>query len=263
MGTVKWHMLDHVADDIVRNGGLYLCDAGLYEYSHILFKQAYRQTSKRRHSAMDDAVSRLGQSLTQEDNTKTRKRPKHKELEKEEQDSLCGPRRRACKEDTSCASRSHMTISASHLESTTDIAVDIMTKMYAAYDGSLLMSSHMWKYLRAIGHDAHRTIVQLVREHLQTKYSMNRMEEFVNVSFSRSAYVSGIRTPRGSSVTADNAVEIAETDERLLQRVYATDNFYGSGKPRFESVMFQGGTTVRGGMKHNVVIFGKALGFVT
>ena len=64
-------------------------------------------------------------------------------------------------------------------------------------------------------------------------------------------------------VRADNSVEVAETDERLLQRVYATDNFYGSGKPRFESVMLQGGTTVRGGYKYNVVIFGKALGFVT
>ena len=28
MGTVKWNLLDHIPDDIVRNGGLYLCEAG-------------------------------------------------------------------------------------------------------------------------------------------------------------------------------------------------------------------------------------------
>lgn len=32
MVTVHWHMIDHVGDYIVRNGGLYLCHEGLYEY---------------------------------------------------------------------------------------------------------------------------------------------------------------------------------------------------------------------------------------
>lgn len=29
MEKVKWHMLDHVSEDTVSNGGLYMCDAGL------------------------------------------------------------------------------------------------------------------------------------------------------------------------------------------------------------------------------------------
>ena len=263
MGTVKWHMLDHVPDDIVRNGGLFISDAGLYEYSHILFKQSYRKTSMRRRSEMDDAVATLGRQLAEPDSTTTRKRPKHKEMEDEEQESLCVTRRRACKEDTACASRSHMKISAALLEQTTGICEEIVRKPYAAYDGPLPISSHVWKYLRAIGSDAHRTLVQLVREHLQTKYNLTRMVDFVNVSLSRPAYVSAIRTPRGDTVTAENAVEIVDTDERLLQRVYATDNFYGSGKPRFETVMLQAGTTVRAGIKYNTVFFGKALGILT
>lgn len=39
--TVKWHMIDHVVDNIVRNGGLYLCEPGLYEYAPKILKQSY------------------------------------------------------------------------------------------------------------------------------------------------------------------------------------------------------------------------------
>lgn len=41
MGTMNWDMLDHLAEDIVRNGAIYLCGAGLYVYSHTLLKQSY------------------------------------------------------------------------------------------------------------------------------------------------------------------------------------------------------------------------------
>lgn len=36
MRTVKSNLLDHIAEDIVRNGDLFLCDAGMYEYSYII-----------------------------------------------------------------------------------------------------------------------------------------------------------------------------------------------------------------------------------
>lgn len=52
MGTVKWHLLDHVANDIIKNGGLHLCKAGLYEYSHTIFKKSYERTLKQRCTAM-------------------------------------------------------------------------------------------------------------------------------------------------------------------------------------------------------------------
>ena len=45
MCTVKWHVFDHVCDDIRRLGSLSAGSADLYEYSHILFKREYRKTS--------------------------------------------------------------------------------------------------------------------------------------------------------------------------------------------------------------------------
>lgn len=40
MGTVKWNILDLVADYIVSIGGLYFCVAVLYKYLHTIFKQS-------------------------------------------------------------------------------------------------------------------------------------------------------------------------------------------------------------------------------
>ena len=54
--TEKFHLLDHVCEDIQRLGGLQWGDAGLYEHSHTKFKTAYRATSGRKHSAMRESV---------------------------------------------------------------------------------------------------------------------------------------------------------------------------------------------------------------
>lgn len=52
METVKWHMQDNVTVDNFSNGGLFFCDAVIYEYSHTIFKQSYATKSKRRIYAM-------------------------------------------------------------------------------------------------------------------------------------------------------------------------------------------------------------------
>lgn len=54
MGTIKFHILDHVADYIVRDGGLFSFDEGVSDYSHIIFQQMYQKASKSRIKSMDD-----------------------------------------------------------------------------------------------------------------------------------------------------------------------------------------------------------------
>lgn len=77
MATVKRHMLYDVADNIVMNGGLYLCDAGPQEYSHTLFKQSYSKTLKRITSAMDEYTSIVDRKLRKYLAKIPRKRPKN------------------------------------------------------------------------------------------------------------------------------------------------------------------------------------------
>lgn len=81
MGDVKWHMLDHVADNIFRNGGLYLCDAGTWKYYRTIFKQMYAKTSKQTTYAMDDSNAIVDRRLDKEtDNSLCKKRTKLKAM---------------------------------------------------------------------------------------------------------------------------------------------------------------------------------------
>ena len=55
--TSKFHLLDHLASDIRVMGSLRHC---VFEHSHLLFKKSYRQTSKRRGTAMEETVRHIG-----------------------------------------------------------------------------------------------------------------------------------------------------------------------------------------------------------
>ena len=57
--TVKWHMLDHIPDDLRMYGGLEYLDAGLYEYAHTIPKDAYRRSSRRHATALSESIMRL------------------------------------------------------------------------------------------------------------------------------------------------------------------------------------------------------------
>lgn len=64
LSTEKFHMLDHIAQDLRRSGGLRFGDAGLYEYSHTLVKKAYRSGSKRKANSMDETVALFEREMT-------------------------------------------------------------------------------------------------------------------------------------------------------------------------------------------------------
>lgn len=61
----------------------------------------------------------------------------------------------------------------------------------------------------------------------------------VKVCFSLSDCVSGIERATGEHVTMNNEVYWTEIDERYIQIVLVADKIYGTGKPRFQPVMFQ------------------------
>ena len=57
MGTLKFHLLDHLVDDLERVESYTVLDAGLYEYTHVFSKRAYRRTSKKRSHVMIDCMT--------------------------------------------------------------------------------------------------------------------------------------------------------------------------------------------------------------
>lgn len=61
--TEKWHLLDHLADTLRETGEISFHHSRLYEGSPQSFKIFYTKRSKRRVSAMEEAVSRHRQNL--------------------------------------------------------------------------------------------------------------------------------------------------------------------------------------------------------
>lgn len=62
MGTLNWHMLEHVGTDIKRMGEIQFIDVYLYEYSHLLLKNMFRTTSRRSKTAMMETIKRMALS---------------------------------------------------------------------------------------------------------------------------------------------------------------------------------------------------------
>lgn len=152
------------------------------------------------------------------------------------------PLLKACKEDTVCGSRTPLSLSAAGLENTLDRALDIMVNTYTREFGAFHISFDIWNQILALVINIHHTLVQLVKEQLEVKDVTHVMKGMVTISFNRSAYMSVIRTPIGQHMTADNEVEVPDTKDVYLQRVFATYSFYGKENPRFETVMLQPGT---------------------
>lgn len=98
-GTVKWYMIDHVAEDIERDSGLFLFDAGVYDCSHKIFKKSDAKTWKRITLALDDSISIVGRRLREDGCKKTvqnpRQLPEHNLLNEKEQYMLSVPRKMA------------------------------------------------------------------------------------------------------------------------------------------------------------------------
>lgn len=110
LGTMKWHMLDHVCDDIIRLGGLYLNDAGLYEASHNQFKRAYHSTSQRTRSAMEESVTLIGRYIAMDRGPSEKKRRTI-----DAGNGSKSPRGRhldVVMKDTGCTARPYMSVSA-------------------------------------------------------------------------------------------------------------------------------------------------------
>lgn len=108
-----------------------------------------------------------------------------------------------------------MTLTATDFERTSDMALELFVNMYPDNIGAIHISAGTWNYLGALCSDGgHRTLVQLLKEQLEAKYIAKGMKETVDISFSCSSYVSGISTSYVENVTADNEVEVQNSDGR-------------------------------------------------
>lgn len=66
LNTLKFHLLDHLVDDLERFGSIHVLSESLYEHFNYIVKQAYNSTSKRLKTRTADTVSNLDLTLTRQ-----------------------------------------------------------------------------------------------------------------------------------------------------------------------------------------------------
>ena len=63
LNTLKFHLLDHLVDDLQRFGSIHILSASPYEHFNLIVKQAYSGTSKRLKTRATETVHILGTDL--------------------------------------------------------------------------------------------------------------------------------------------------------------------------------------------------------
>lgn len=109
-----------------------------------------------------------------------------------EQDMLNLPRRKACKDNTACASRAHINLTTAKLELKSEIEINILVKKYPWDVIEMHIPADMWNDIRALGVDDYRTLAQVVSEQFEVELLSQAAKSTFKISFSRSTYVSGI-----------------------------------------------------------------------
>lgn len=79
---------------------------------------------------MDDSITVMENIIREIVGIKTRKRQKHRVLDGTRQEMFNVPMRKACQEDTTCESKTHMILTVAELETTLDIAFEIPANSY-------------------------------------------------------------------------------------------------------------------------------------
>ena len=271
LGTEKMHMLDHIPDDIRRLGSLQFNDAGLYEYSHTIVKNAHKATSGRKHSAMAETISAYVKDVV---STPMIKESKVNELhpfvkrsaknQREFPKALCV----AIKEDCATLVRSGKLISVSEIERVRRI---VRRKRIATMKNDtqeveklkLLLEStenRARELVEDIGETASRVLYQELLENISRICNVTQsISASMNIVRVASGYVHAINIPTSKNyVESMGKVVTCENTSRTSQRFVSTRGFYSRPGLRQDCVILQAPGTSHTGMVN--VWFGKVLG---
>lgn len=248
--TEKFHMLDHIVQDIRRMGGIVFADAGLYEYTHTLVKQAYRTGSRRRQTAMDETVNSFLKEMNHSSLYELFNLNQRSEESSKGNDTVvnsCPASEEAMLTDCPVLVKKGKAFSLSELRV---CRANIRKLRKAKEMGNeqdkekidVMMRSvnqTVSDILRDVTEDGSRILINQLHEIMNPKGSEGTRERFT-VSRVTSGYVGGIETPTGKDVRQRGGkLIIKRSPVRCLQRIVSERGFYGSTTLRQDCVLLQ------------------------
>ena len=244
MGTLKFHMLDHILHDLRIVGGIFFMDASSFEHSHVHFKEKYRETSKRRATAMTETVERLCEEeaiASWAVNMKNLNSFRRNHADTPQPNvRLSRMKRDAISIDTLVLSRDGPTITMHDIH---------MCWRYKRLERKKLAqtftqpTSHSLDMFHKLGEDGMRCFERELGRYIGLQ---DMLVSPVHVHFTvlSSGYVPGLHAPGRSHlrIGPDSTAFVPSQSKRVMQRVVSCINFHGNGRVRQDVVMLRVGS---------------------
>ena len=224
--TLKFHLLDHLCTDLRCFGTLAMLDAGPYEHFNHIIKMAYRKTSMRIKTRMDETVDRLEPALKQLRRTNDMRQGFSSRTSRRE-DEL--------RQSGVYLVESGIQISLFNIRRILDGDSTATHEMQSYY-------KHFKDTYNVLGNDALRMFVTLLTERCRN-VDIHFSEPGTILTLVKSGYIVGGFTPSLKDVDVLNnfiSTEGQTNSPLIRQRVFATHEFGPNKVPMYSYVLIRG-----------------------
>lgn len=225
MGTVKWHLMDHIVADLRAVGGVEYLHGGIYEESHKLFKEDNRLTSRRKASAMAETIKKQ-----EERALLTKGHGSGRNTREGKRNATLAA---AVKDDCARLVRSGIKTTLAELEAVRSCVYETYV-LGSSFNG---IPADLGSLAQSLGDRGMLSFIRQLRDELtRDGLSLNEART-IPLCLPASAYLPGIPPPTLSDPVSGSSVYVPRVPYRIAQRVVAKAKFYGSTKPRQDGVM--------------------------
>lgn len=233
--TLKFHLLDHVVEDLSKFGGLNILDASPYEHFNTFFKQSYRSTSKRIATRMDETVTNMAPTIC------TLRQSSHHETFMKRGLNCINAEKSSGSETVPIHRPQPSTYLVREGVSVTLLQIDAMKKNYhVCNEATNLILTPILKNLSCT---SLTVFTKLIRIYLQDN-DIFLTDNEVGFTFLKSGYIIGGHLPTLKQYNhSTNTVKYSPPTQQfqIKQRIFATATFGPSKKKRHSFVLIKGG----------------------
>ncbi len=211
--SLKFHLLDHLMEDLRKYGNLDFLDAGPYENYNFVIKEFYRMTSKRKKTAFSEVIQKMNSNNIIHNTQEERNLPSNKK--ENTQQHLVRDGFTITLRELRCFLQSHATSNILRLKQ---------------------------ELLSVIPESDVPVLTKLVEEELDNLIDPI-MDHDVVLTVVKSGFIDSFTTPSLSSYDKERNVVLFEETlecERIRKRVVASSAFGSSKKKKFSSVFLKG-----------------------
>ena len=250
MGTLKFHLLIHICEDLNRLGSILVCDAGIYEQSHKLFKFIYNYlTNKQLSTALERTITKLGKQI----NNNVAISPKKRRIQFRTlttSNNLLGEEELFKPTLSRYYTTARLIQLSLFMDSTTDSPENTIPK-----DINILQD--------ILGKDILLRMIKCLFDIIDEDVKDRSIFTFCSVTWSKSCYMYGYKYPTLDMCDGDGLVYMNKDSTKVGTRIMSNPVYYGSKNGRFDTVMIRHKTSTRDGLEQDAIWFGKVLSFIT